>query len=69
MKDFVNKYKGIRRTLLVLFCLLASLAVLVGCWQVVHGGLSQADSWFLTSVLGATSVPVGFYYHTRGKEP
>lgn len=67
-KDFLEKYRGVRRTILVIVTLWATAAVIVGCYQVLFGGLGQADSWFLTTVLAAAGAIHGVYFHSRGKQ-
>lgn len=67
--DFCEKYRGVRRTLLVVVNTWASAAVTVGLYQVAADGLGQADSWFLTTILAAAGAINGVYFHTREKSP
>lgn len=66
-KDFLEKYKGVRRTILAFVILWITACVAVGLYQVIYGGLGTQDTAFLTAVVALLHVPIAYYFHSRGK--
>ncbi|TQE93246.1 MAG: hypothetical protein FKY71_18310 [Spiribacter salinus] len=66
LKNFCENHKGVRRSIVVVMSLWISAAVGVGLYRLTE--LTAESNTFLLAVLGLLSVPIGFYFHTRGKE-
>lgn len=68
-KDFFERYRGVRRTILAFVILWITACVTVGLYQVIHGGLGTQDTAFLTAIVALLHVPIAFYFHSRGISP
>lgn len=68
VKEFVDRYKGVRRTVLGICVTWTSAAVVIGLWAMISKGLSGPDSAFLTAVIALMQVPVAFYFQQRGMD-
>lgn len=66
LKAFCNDQKGIRRSIVAVMVIWISAAVGVGLYHLTE--LTPNSNTFLLAVLGLLTVPVGFYFHQRGKE-
>lgn len=66
LKAFCNDQKGIRRSIVTVMVIWISVAVGVGLYHLTD--LTANSNTFLLAVLGLLSVPVAYYFHTRGKE-
>jgi hypothetical protein len=67
-RDFTERYKGVRRTVLAFCVLWTSATVGTGLYVMLARELSAADTGFLTAVVALMNVPIAFYFHSRGKE-
>ena len=56
IKDFFNKYKGVRRLLLLWACSLVTYAVVV----------NELSDAFALGVIGLVATSIGFYQWSRG---
>jgi len=65
---FCNKYKGVRRTILAFCVIWISAAVSVGLWAMLARPLTGPDAAFLTAIIALLNVPMGLYFHRRGKQ-
>lgn len=68
LEQFVEKHKGVRRTVLAICVLWTSLAICFGIWVMLDRGLVMAETTFLTAVIALMQAPVGFYFYNRGKD-
>lgn len=68
LDEFMNKQKGVRRTVLAFCITWTSASIGVGLWAMLSNGLSGPDATFLSAVLAITQIPVGFYFHSRGQD-
>jgi exosortase/archaeosortase len=68
LERFIEQHKGVRRTVLAVCVVWASLAICVGLWVMVTRGLATPDTAFLTAVIALMQTPVGFYFWKRGQE-
>lgn len=67
-EDFCERFKGVRRSVLVICIIWTSVTIGFGLYALVSSGLSGPDATFLTAVVGLMQVPVAFYFQTRGKQ-
>lgn len=68
LEDFIERHKGVRRTVLAICVTWTSLAICFGIWVMLDRGLAMPETTFLTAVIALMQAPVGFYFYNRGKD-
>lgn len=66
--EFLNKQKGVRRSVLVMCIIWTTAALACGLYALVVKGLSGPDSAFLVAAIGLPEIPVAWYFQSRGKD-
>lgn len=67
LEDFIEKHKGVRRTVLGVCMLWTSMVICGGLYVMWHRGLDSAETAFLTAVIALMQAPVAFYFYDRSK--
>lgn len=67
LEDFIEKHKGVRRTVLAVCMLWVSAVICGGLYVMWHRGLESPETTFLIAVIGLMQAPVAFYFYDRGK--
>lgn len=68
LDEFLNKQRGVRRTVLAFCVAWTSFAVGIGLYVMYIKGLSGSDTAFLTAVVALMQVPIAFYFQSRGQD-
>ena len=67
LEEFVEKHKGVRRTVLAVCMLWVSMVICGGLYIMWQRGLESPETTFLVAVIALMQAPVAFYFYDRGK--
>ena len=68
LEAFVEKHKGVRRTVLAICVIWVSATIGSGLYVMLTKSLTQIDVTFMLAIVALMQAPIGFYFYNRGKQ-
>lgn len=68
LESFVEKHKGVRRTVLAICIVWVSVTIGCGLYVMLTRSLNQVEVTFMLAIVALMQTPIGFYFYNRGKQ-